>query len=126
MGVPGCMHSDLTSPCILIYSLACHYGVCRVRVRICKRVRSPGIDSKESIPPAFVAWRGRYDKWMVNTHLFLILRQYQALAKLCFQERFNASLCCTMLMKKACSTVFGRKNIHVAFKLMLPKHGSAN
>jgi hypothetical protein len=24
--------------------------------RICKRLRSPGIDSEESIPPAFVAW----------------------------------------------------------------------
>jgi hypothetical protein len=27
------------------------------RARICKRVRSPGIVSKESIPPAYVAWR---------------------------------------------------------------------
>jgi hypothetical protein len=27
------------------------------RARICKRLRSPGIDSKESIPPVFVAWR---------------------------------------------------------------------
>ncbi len=25
--------------------------------RICKRLWSPGIDSKESIPPAYVAWR---------------------------------------------------------------------
>jgi hypothetical protein len=25
--------------------------------RICKRLRSPGIGSKESIPPAYVAWR---------------------------------------------------------------------
>ncbi len=25
--------------------------------RICKCLRSPGIDSKESIPPAYVAWR---------------------------------------------------------------------
>ncbi len=24
---------------------------------ICKRLKSPGIDSKESIPPAYVAWR---------------------------------------------------------------------
>ncbi len=28
-----------------------------IRGRICKRLRSPGIDSKESIPPAYVAWR---------------------------------------------------------------------
>ncbi len=27
------------------------------RARICKRLRSPEIDSKESIPPAYVAWR---------------------------------------------------------------------
>jgi hypothetical protein len=29
------------------------------RARICKPFRSPGIDSKESIPPAYVAWRAR-------------------------------------------------------------------
>ncbi len=29
---------------------------------IFKLLKSPGIDSKESIPPAYVAWRvGRYD-----------------------------------------------------------------
>ncbi len=27
------------------------------RVRICKRLRSPGIDSEESIPPAYLFWR---------------------------------------------------------------------
>jgi hypothetical protein len=27
------------------------------RARICKRLRSPGIDYKESIPPVYVAWR---------------------------------------------------------------------
>jgi hypothetical protein len=27
------------------------------RARICKRLRSPGIDSKETISPAHVAWR---------------------------------------------------------------------
>jgi hypothetical protein len=27
------------------------------RARICKHLMSPGIDSKESIPPAYVAWR---------------------------------------------------------------------
>jgi hypothetical protein len=27
------------------------------RGRICKRLRSPGIDSNESIPPAFITWR---------------------------------------------------------------------
>jgi hypothetical protein len=29
------------------------------RARICKRVESPGIDSHEPIPPAYLAWRGR-------------------------------------------------------------------
>jgi hypothetical protein len=28
------------------------------RVRICERLRSPGIDSSDSIPPAYVALRG--------------------------------------------------------------------
>jgi hypothetical protein len=27
------------------------------RAQICERLRGPGIDSKESIPPAYVAWR---------------------------------------------------------------------
>ena len=27
------------------------------RARICKRLWSPGIDSEDSIPPAYVAWR---------------------------------------------------------------------
>jgi hypothetical protein len=29
----------------------------RTRARICKRLRRPGIDSEDSIPPAYVAWR---------------------------------------------------------------------
>jgi hypothetical protein len=34
----------------------------RAGARICKRLNSPGIDSKESIPPAYVAWlAGQYD-----------------------------------------------------------------
>jgi len=35
------------------------------RARICKRLRSPGIDSKESIPPAYVAWRAGTSKSVV-------------------------------------------------------------
>ncbi len=30
---------------------------CKYRARILKLLRSPGIDSKASIPPAYVAWR---------------------------------------------------------------------
>ncbi len=33
------------------------HGGTRARIRICKRLMSPGIDSKESIPPASVAWQ---------------------------------------------------------------------
>ncbi len=39
------------------------YGIhYMLRVRICTRFRSQGNDSKESIPPAYIAWQGRYDK----------------------------------------------------------------
>ncbi len=34
-----------------------HRSYGEVRACICKRLGSPGIDSKESIPPAYVAWR---------------------------------------------------------------------
>ncbi len=33
------------------------WNLVRYRARICKRFRCPEIDSKESIPPAYVAWR---------------------------------------------------------------------
>jgi hypothetical protein len=33
--------------------------------RICKRLRNPGIESKESIPPAYVAWRAGTINWVV-------------------------------------------------------------
>jgi hypothetical protein len=33
------------------------------RARICKRFTSPGIDSKEPIPPAYVAWADQYVKY---------------------------------------------------------------
>jgi hypothetical protein len=37
--------------------------------RICKRLWSPGIDSKESIPPACVAWRaGTSNRVVVTAH----------------------------------------------------------
>jgi hypothetical protein len=32
-------------------------GVIQVRARICKSLWSPGIDSEESTPPAYLAWR---------------------------------------------------------------------
>ena len=33
------------------------YKCKEVRARICKRLTRPGIDSEDSIPPAYVAWR---------------------------------------------------------------------
>ncbi len=41
----------------LLYFRLNRIVVCENRARICKRLRSPGIDFKESIPPAHVAWR---------------------------------------------------------------------
>jgi hypothetical protein len=38
----------------------------RTRARICKRLRRPGIDSEDSIPPAYVAWRA------VTTNSFVV------------------------------------------------------
>jgi hypothetical protein len=35
------------------------------RAQICKRLRSPGIDSKELISPAYVAWRAGTSKRVV-------------------------------------------------------------
>ncbi len=46
---------DLTVPWNRFPGLYVHkFGL---RARICKRLRSPGIDSYESIPPGTVAWR---------------------------------------------------------------------
>ncbi len=35
------------------------------RARFCKRLRRPGIDSEDSIPPAYVAWRAGMTNWVV-------------------------------------------------------------
>ncbi len=52
--------SSACSECTPIYSS---------RARICKRLRSPGIDSEESIPLAYVAWRtGSTNRVVVPTH----------------------------------------------------------
>ncbi len=45
-----------------VSAIKCRYkavavaGLLLSRDRICKRLRSPGIDSNESIPPAYVSW----------------------------------------------------------------------
>jgi hypothetical protein len=43
------------------------FGGWDIRNRICKRLRSPGIDSDESIPPACVAWRASTTNRVVVT-----------------------------------------------------------
>ncbi len=45
---------SLSHPCI---TNQCLHSCAYTRARICKRLRSPGIYSKESIPPAYIAWR---------------------------------------------------------------------
>ncbi len=50
------MQDDLNK--VLICSSEVHWST---RAGIFKPLRSPGIDSKESIPPAYVVWRVRYD-----------------------------------------------------------------
>ncbi len=45
-----CMHFPVQCPCSLICDVQC--GL--TSARICKRLRSPGIDSKESILPAYL------------------------------------------------------------------------
>jgi hypothetical protein len=37
------------------------------RASICKRLKSPGIDSEKSIPPAYVAWRASTPNKVVVT-----------------------------------------------------------
>jgi hypothetical protein len=42
----------------LVILFTCLYSILfETRARICKRLRSPGIDSEKSIPRAYVAWR---------------------------------------------------------------------
>jgi hypothetical protein len=43
----------ITSCFLVVFSAFLYF---QPRARICKRVRSSGIDAKESIPPAYVAW----------------------------------------------------------------------
>jgi len=52
------------------------------RARICKRLWSPGIDSEESIPLVYVAWRGSTTKKVVVSGRFLgSLKGLQILAQ---------------------------------------------
>jgi hypothetical protein len=40
------------------------------RVRISKRLRSPGSDSKESVPPACVAWRAGTNRYLGSLKVY--------------------------------------------------------
>jgi hypothetical protein len=51
--IPGLLKLFANTGFELIFTL--YY--CMPRARICKRLRSPGFDSWESISPAYVAWR---------------------------------------------------------------------
>jgi hypothetical protein len=42
----------------------------KIRARICKRLRSPGNDSKEKIPQVYVAWRA-----VTSNRVFVQARQ---------------------------------------------------
>jgi hypothetical protein len=57
------------------------------RARICNRLRSPGIDSKESIPPAYVDWR----TWARICKPFKKLRKIPSLAESIHWNRFLGS-----------------------------------
>ncbi len=51
-----CIENTYCSPttnCVIVFSIRILIN----RARKCKRLRSPGIDSEESIPPIYVAWR---------------------------------------------------------------------
>jgi hypothetical protein len=43
--------------CTVDHILQEFYTLFLTRARICKRLRRPGIDSEDSIPPTFVAWQ---------------------------------------------------------------------
>ncbi len=45
----------------IVFQIRILYSGSSVRARIFKLLKSPRIDSKQSIPPAYVAWRRRYD-----------------------------------------------------------------
>ncbi len=61
--VPTWIYFGYTSITVSIYTVPWGWlisvGVCRRPpwARICKRLRRPGIDSEDSIPPAYVVWR---------------------------------------------------------------------
>jgi hypothetical protein len=64
--------------------------------RICKRFRNPGIDSKESIPPAYVTWRAS------TTNRVLVHRMAESIPELLkhLQIRALGPLSLTNLSKK--------------------------
>ncbi len=59
--------------------------------RICKRLRIPGIDSKESIPPAYVAWRS-------GTMITYLSNRPARLHRLGFLNVYKYGLCSTFLL----------------------------
>ncbi len=74
------------------------------RAQICKRFRSPGIDSKESIPPAYVAWRaGTWNRFVVYPLMYsVVVPARQAGYRFRLLKRFTNS----GLVARLCRIVF--------------------
>jgi hypothetical protein len=60
------------------------------RARICKCLWRPGIDSEESISPAYVAWRAGTTN-RVDLSMFLYIRQHHLFASYSLQHIFTNS-----------------------------------
>ncbi len=75
------------------------------RARICKRLRRPGIDSEESIPPAYVAWRASTtNRVVVPVHQagnrFLVsLKGLQIWAQYCSEVGRRPALCASSIIE---------------------------
>jgi len=71
--------------------------------RICKCLWSPGIDSQESISPAYVAWRGQYDKYCRG---FVPARQSENRYLVSLKDLQIRALAAvvTMLLRRMCTT----------------------
>ncbi len=102
------------------------------RVRICKRLRSPGIDSKKLIPPAYVAWLAgtitnlfyrpdRLHKLAESIPGLLKHLQIRVLSVFTEQRVYAAKKICTLYIKHLLMSfsLYSLKKINTVF-LLLP------
>jgi hypothetical protein len=80
------------------------------RARICGRLRSLEINSKESIPPAYIAWRAGTSNWVVRRSLagrYVKLGVRQAGNRFLgsLKEVYKFGLCCLSLPLYICSSL---------------------